>query len=303
MHPPKAMFDTRVEMLNSDTNAYSCLCLSGMADSFSFKRCCSSFGDVLKKPAVGRSPPFRSLHFHVLIPFSQSIKILAAFGIFWSIFNVVLSFTQIKNSCSFSDPSGAPSACDQLGVKTLCNPSNSASDMAVYAISAKTIDGMPAGDLFCGWPIGLSANRLFAGFLNLVFSILHIISMANGRFLLAKTSAYETCIIFVAACAFKFFTFLFSHFVYLCFGAWWFANMCSDSNVSPLLQPTFRIPLTEGSPERHQGSKCLRHSKCFDFFRPANRNLPLCQSILHASPLRRCLLSLHDFCRCLMLAR
>ena len=194
----------RVEMssgpFSGNRNTRCTLRCKRMSDSFSFKRCCSSFGDVLKKPAVSRSSLRRSPREHLFsdtfFPL-QSIKILAAFGIFWSLFNVILSFTQIKNSCSFSDPSGAPSACDQLGVKTLCNPTNSASDMSVYAISAKTIDGMPAGDLFCGWPIGLTANRLFAGFLNLVFSILHMISIANGRFLLAKTSAYDTSFVWL----------------------------------------------------------------------------------------------------------
>lgn len=154
---------------------------------------------------------------------------MAALGISWSLFNVILSFTQIKNSCTFSDPSGAPSACDVLGVKALCNPANSA-DMAVYSVSAKTLDDKPAGDLFCGWPIGLTANRLFAGFLNMVFSFLHMISIANGRFLLAKTSAYKAPIFSDAPSSFYYF--VCRHFVYLLFGAWWFANMCSDANVS-----------------------------------------------------------------------
>jgi len=63
-------------------------------------------------------------------------------------------------------------------------------------------DGSSAGSLFCGWSIGLTANRLFAGFLNLVFACLHLVNMVTGRFLLAKTSAYITAATPLADAAF-----------------------------------------------------------------------------------------------------
>jgi len=135
-----------------------------------------------------------------------SIKILAAFAVFWSLFNVILSFTQISNSCTLASSGSSGSACDAIGIKVLCG---TGSDAVPFSISSKMTDGSSAGDLFCGWPIGLTANRLFAGFLNVAFSSLHLVNLATGRFLLAKTSA---------------------HIVYLLFGAWWFANMCSDAN-------------------------------------------------------------------------
>jgi hypothetical protein len=157
---------------------------------------------------------------------------LSGFGIFWSVFILVLSFTQLSNSCTLTTGvSGAVSPCDTSGgVKALCNPSSS-SDAAVFAISAQGAAGN-AGDLFCGWPIGLSANRLFAGFLNLIFSILHLINMVNGRFILAKTSAYSAAFMYDVAPVTFFLIYFSRHIVYLLFGAWWFANMCSDSNVS-----------------------------------------------------------------------
>jgi hypothetical protein len=119
---------------------------------------------------------------------------LAGFGIFWSLFIVILSFTQISNSCTIiADPTTTKSICD-LGIKQICTPA-SASDAAPFAISAQ--GAADSGSLFCGWPIGLTANRLFAGFLNMTFSIMHVISMINGRFLLAKTSSYAVVIMCV----------------------------------------------------------------------------------------------------------
>jgi hypothetical protein len=127
----------------------------------------------------------------------QSTKILAGFGIFWSAFVIILSFTQMSNSCTIAkDPTsfGGGSVCD-AGVKTLCADT---SKTLAFVMNAQwtnaALSTTPPGALFCGWPIGLTANRLFAGFLNLAFSIMHVISMINGRFLLAKTSAYSAAL-------------------------------------------------------------------------------------------------------------
>ena len=68
-----------------------------------------------------------------------------------------------------------------------------------------------------------------------------MINMINGRFLLAKTSSYTFSSLHRHICSDYDFDFIFSfaplnhlvrYVVYLLFGAWWFANMCSDANVS-----------------------------------------------------------------------
>lgn len=59
----------RVEMslgpFSGNRNTRCTLRCKRMSDSFSFKRCCSSFGDVLKKPAVSRSSLRRSPREHL----------------------------------------------------------------------------------------------------------------------------------------------------------------------------------------------------------------------------------------------
>ncbi len=154
-------------------------------------------------------------------------------------FSIVLSFTQLSNSCTIAGVDAPDNLCVKMGTKELCSGLGS-STRAAYAFSAiKEDDGSSLGNIFCGWSVGLSANRLFAGFLNFVFCIAHMINTINGRMLLVKSSSYTSISfypIFVLILHFAFVFALLIHFVryavYFLFSLWWFANMCSDSNVS-----------------------------------------------------------------------
>jgi hypothetical protein len=159
----------------------------------------------------------------------------------------VLSFTQLSNSCTITI--AAPdNLCEEKGTKELCSGLGS-STRAAYAVSViKADDGSSLGSIFCGWSVGLSANRLFAGFLNFVFCILHLVNTFNGRMLLVKSSSYISIspypifvLILILILHFVFVFALLIYFiryaVYFLFSLWWFANMCSDSNVS--FQPLY----------------------------------------------------------------
>lgn len=123
------------------------------------------------------------------------LKILLFMSVFWSLFNLVLSFIHVGNSAS------CPPAGCKSDAKTFC------SAVANVPLLLTQTSQDTKVSYTCGYSPAVSANRIFCCLVVVVYVCLHVYNLAAKKWLLFKSTA--------AIC-------------YLALTVWWCATLAMD---------------------------------------------------------------------------